>query len=307
MDGVLDGALITEFTGSVSVAFTLTLLAGLATGVGGLIALIADRSNAKFLAVSLGFSAGVMLYVSFVEILPKAQEFLAADLGDRSGAWGMVGGFFAGIAVIAVIDRLVPAPANPHEFTYDAADIHTPDHHLTQGTSAASTSGARRCPSGSSSTTTPAERALLRMGLLTALAIAIHNFPEGFATFMTALADPSLAIPIAVAIALHNIPEGIAVAVPVYQATGSRGKALGLAFASGVAEPVGALLGFALLAPLLTGTLFGLIFAAVAGIMVFISLDKLLPTAEKYGGHHLSIYGVVGGMAVMALSLVLLG
>ncbi|MDO5617211.1 MAG: zinc transporter ZupT [Kocuria sp.] len=278
------------------VAFTLTLLAGLATGVGGLIALIASRSNAKFLAVSLGFSAGVMLYVSFLEIMPKALEFLATDLGQRPGAWAMVAGFFGGIALIAVIDRLVSASANPHEFTYDAADIHPETRQAVQTQPGATTT----------TSTSTAERALLRMGLMTALAIAIHNFPEGFATFMTALADPTLAVPIAIAIALHNIPEGIAVAVPVYQATGSRTKAAGLAFLSGLAEPVGALLGFAILAPFLTGTLFGVVFAAVAGIMVFISLDKLLPTAEKYGGHHLCIYGLVAGMLVMALSLVLM-
>lgn len=303
MDGILDGVLTADFTGNVMTAFTLTLLAGLATGVGGLIALIASRSNAKFLALSLGFSAGVMLYVSFMEIMPKAQDFLTADLGQPVGTWGMVGGFFGGIGIIAVIDRLVRAPANPHEFSYDPSDIHTPDHKLTRAISTPQSSVAH--PERSNHTTS-ADRALLRMGLLTAMAIAIHNFPEGFATFMTALADPNLAIPIAVAIALHNVPEGIAVAVPVYQATGSRGKAVGLAFASGLAEPVGAVVGFILLAPLLTGTVFGITFAAVAGIMVFISLDKLLPTAERYGGHHLSIYGVVAGMAVMALSLVLL-
>lgn len=303
MDGILDGVLTADFTGNVMTAFTLTLLAGLATGVGGLIALIASRSNAKFLALSLGFSAGVMLYVSFMEIMPKAQEFLTADLGQQVGTWGMVGGFFGGVGIIAVIDRLVQSPANPHEFNYDAADIHTPDHKLTRAATVRQGSVAH--PERSNHTTS-SDRALVRMGLLTAMAIAIHNFPEGFATFMTALADPTLAIPIAAAIALHNVPEGIAVAVPVYQATGSRGKAVGLAFASGLAEPVGAVVGFILLAPLLTGTVFGVTFAAVAGIMVFISLDKLLPTAQKYGGHHLSIYGVVAGMAVMAVSLMLL-
>ncbi|KAA9395742.1 zinc transporter ZupT [Kocuria coralli] len=276
------------------IAFTLTLLAGLATGLGGLTAFMADRANARFLAISLGFSAGVMLYVSFVEILPKAHEFLAAEGGERAGAWAMVGGFFGGIAVIAVIDRLVPAHSNPHEFTHEPQDI--PRGPL----------GPARPLQPSEPVRSARDSALLRMGLLTAVAIAIHNFPEGFATFMTALADPELAIPVTVAIALHNVPEGIAVAVPVYQATGSKMKALGLAFVSGLAEPVGAVLGFAVLRPWLTDTLFGVVFAAVAGIMVFISLDKLLPTSEKYGGHHLSVYGLVAGMAVMAVSLVML-
>lgn len=285
-----------DLPGTVTVAFTLTLLAGLATGLGGLVAFVAHHTNTRFLAVSLGFSAGVMLYVSFVEIVPKAQDHLLKDLGAGPTSWGLVGGFFGGIAVIAAIDRLVPAHSNPHEFTHSTEDIHTPEGGLRPGAA-----GARPRPK-----TSVREQALLRMGLLTAVAIGIHNFPEGFATFMTGLADPTLALPIAVAIALHNIPEGIAVAVPVFQATGSRSKALVLAVVSGLAEPIGAVLGYTVLRPWLTETLFGVVFAAVAGIMVFISLDKLLPTSEKYGGHHLSVYGVVAGMAVMAVSLVLL-
>lgn len=267
-------------------ALLLTVIAGLATGLGGLAVFLTNRTNGSFLALSLGFSAGVMLYVSFVEILAEASDLLSAAWGPGRGTWGMVGGFFAGIAVIAVIDRLVPHEANPHEFTYQPADA---------------------AAVGAGSAAAPVDSRLLRTGLLTALAIAIHNFPEGFATFASALGDPSVAIAITVAIALHNIPEGIAVAVPVFQATGSRARAVGLSFLSGLAEPLGAVIGFLLLRPFLTDALFGAVLAGVAGIMVFISLDKLLPTAEKYGGHHLCVYGVVAGMAVMAVSLAMLG
>ena len=144
-----------------------------------------------------------------------------------------------------------------------------------------------------------------RMGLFSALAIAIHNFPEGLATFVGGLQDPALGMSIAVAIAIHNIPEGIAVSVPLYYATGSRQKAFGLSFLSGLSEPVGALVGYFLLFRYFNDFVFGLLFASVAGIMVFISLDELLPTAEKYGEHHVAMYGVVSGMAVMAMSLVL--
>jgi ZIP family zinc transporter len=269
-------------------ALLLTVIAGLATGLGGLAVFLTNRTNGSFLALSLGFSAGVMLYVSFVEILAEASDLLSAAWGPGRGTWGMVGGFFAGIAVIAVIDRLVPHEANPHEFTYQPADA-----------------GAAAVGAGSAAA--PVDSRLLRTGMLTALAIAIHNFPEGFATFASALGDPSVAIAITVAIALHNIPEGIAVAVPVFQATGSRARAVGLSFLSGLAEPLGAVIGFLLLRPFLTDALFGAVLAGVAGIMVFISLDKLLPTAEKYGGHHLCVYGVVAGMAVMAVSLAMLG
>lgn len=268
-----------------AVALLLTVIAGLATGLGGLAVFLTNRTNGSFLALSLGFSAGVMLYVSFVEILAEASDLLSAAWGPGRGTWGMVGGFFAGIAVIAVIDRIVPHQANPHEFAYQPGDAE-PDAGFA-------------APA--------ADSRLLRTGMLTALAIAIHNFPEGFATFAAALGDPSVAVAITVAIALHNIPEGIAVAVPVFQATGSRARAIGLSFLSGLSEPLGAVIGFLLLHPFLTDALFGASLAAVAGIMVFISLDKLLPTAEKYGGHHLCVYGIVAGMAVMAVSLAMLG
>ncbi|NLF80414.1 MAG: zinc transporter ZupT [Clostridia bacterium] len=259
-------------------AFLLTLFAGLATGIGSALALITKRTNAKFLSLALGFSAGVMIYVSFAEILVKAKDTLIAELGTRCGSWLAVGGFFFGVMVIAIIDRLIPATENPHEIhTVEEMDGHSEEH----------------------------KSKLMRMGVFTALAIAIHNFPEGLATFTAALSDPNLGIPIAVAIAIHNIPEGIAVAVPVFYATGSRKKAFSLSFLSGLAEPLGAVVGYALLYRFLNDTVFGFIFAAVAGIMVYISLDELLPSAREYGEHHIAIYGLIAGMAVMAVSLLL--
>lgn len=257
-------------------AFLLTLLAGLSTGIGSLIALLAKRTNRRFLSVSLGFSAGVMVYVSMIEIFAKAQSALTAQLGQRPGSWATVAAFFGGMLFIAVIDKLIPAEKNPHEVK------------LVEQENAA-----------------PPARKLMRMGVFTALAIAIHNFPEGLATFVSALQSPSIAIPIVVAIAIHNIPEGIAVSVPIYQATGSRRKAFCYSFLSGLAEPLGALVGYLLLLPLMSDAVFGVIFAAVAGIMVFISFDELLPAAREYGEHHLSIYGLISGMAVMAVSLLL--
>lgn len=143
------------------------------------------------------------------------------------------------------------------------------------------------------------------MGGFTALAIGIHNFPEGLATFTAAMSDPNLGIAIAVAIAIHNIPEGIAVSVPVFYATGNKKKAFTLSFLSGLSEPIGAIIGYLLLMQFMSPLVFGIVFAAVAGIMVFISIDELLPAAQEYGEHHLSIYGLVGGMGVMALSLLM--
>ena len=273
---------------NIMLAFILTLFAGLSTGVGSLIAFFAKKTNKKFLSISLGFSAGVMIYVSLIEIFQKAQTSLIGELGERWGAWATVLAFFGGIFLIAIIDKLIPEEENPHETKGVLAD------------SMASEKG-EETENGEEDKS----KHLMRMGAFTALAIAIHNFPEGLATFVSALQDPSIAIPIVVAIAIHNIPEGIAVSVPIYQATGSRKKAFLYSFASGIVEPVGAIIGWLLLLPIMNDVIYGVIFAAVAGIMIFISVDELLPAAREYGEHHLSIYGLIAGMAVMAVSLLL--
>lgn len=259
-------------------AFSLTLIAGLSTGIGSGLSLLTKKTNTKFLSVALGFSAGVMIYVSFVEIFVKAKEALVLALGNKVGTWATAGGFFFGILIIALIDKLIPEVENPHE-------LHTVEE--MDGKSEAHQSN------------------LMRMGIFTAMAIGIHNFPEGLATFTAALRDPNLGIPITFAIAIHNIPEGIAVAVPIFYATGSKRKAFKLSFLSGLSEPIGAIIGYLILYKFFNNAVFGFIFAAVAGIMVYISLDELLPSAREYGEHHLSIYGLISGMAVMALSLLL--
>jgi ZIP family zinc transporter len=261
---------------SVLFALGLTVFAGLATGVGSALAFVSKKFNPKFLSGALGFSAGVMIYVSFVEIFVKARNSLSVSFGDTKGYWITTVSFFCGIAIIAIIDKLIPSYENPHEIS----NINeTPDE--------------------------ASEKRLLRMGVFSALAIAIHNFPEGLATFMAALTDPTLGISIAVAIAIHNIPEGVAVSAPIYYATKSKKKAFYLSFASGLSEPVGALLGYFILKNVFNESTFGIIFAGVAGIMVYISLDELLPTAEEYGEHHIAIGGLIAGMVVMSLSLLM--
>ncbi|MGX8794915.1 zinc transporter ZupT [Fusibacter sp. JL298sf-3] len=254
-------------------AFGLTLFAGLSTGIGSALAFYTKQTNKKFLSAALGFSAGVMIYVSMIEIFAKAKDSLAVVYGPTKGYWVTTIAFFAGILLIGLIDKFVPNAENPHEVR-DVTEMNK-DH------------------------------ALLRMGLFSALAIAIHNFPEGLATFTGAIQDPALGLSIAVAIAIHNIPEGIAVSVPIYYATGDKKKAFMYSFLSGLSEPVGALLGYFLLMRFFTESTFGIVFALVAGIMVYISLDELLPTAEKYGEHHVAIFGLIAGMAVMALSLLM--
>ena len=264
-------------------AFTLTLIAGLSTGIGSALAFFTKKTNTSFLSIALGFSAGVMIYLSFVEIFPKSMESLSETMSESNAFLFATIAFFVGILITALIDRLVPDLANPHEIR-DVAELEEREEEDIVAKS----------------------KSLMRMGVFTAIAITLHNFPEGIATFLAALENPALGISIAVAVAIHNIPEGIAVSMPIYYATGSRKKAFVYSFLSGLAEPLGAIVGFFILSSFMNEMTFGLVFAAVGGIMVYIALDELLPTAEKYGAHHKVIYGLLAGMAVMAFSLIIL-
>jgi ZIP family zinc transporter len=258
-----------HFSGDIWLALLLTTIAGLSTGIGSAIAYFIKRPKMSYLCFSLGLSAGVMLYVSFVELLPGAF----ATVGEIVGLYA----FFAGIVVIGVIDLAVPEAENPHAF--------------------------KGVPHKKDSKT---NKALLRVGLLTALAVGIHNFPEGLATFGTALADVRLGILITFAIAIHNIPEGISVSMPIYYATGDKKKAFFYSFLSGIAEPIAALIGLLILFPFLSDGVIAFILAFVAGIMVYISVDELLPVAHKYNTGHCAIVGIVLGMLIMAISLLML-
>jgi len=266
-------------------AFTVTLFAGLATGIGSTLAFLTKTTNKSFFAISMGFSAGVMIYLSFAEILPKATDYIAEGGNELQAAAIAAAALIGGMVLMAIIDALVPSGANPHENTRVEllGEAQTPLEGI----------GVE-------------QQRLLKMGVFVALAIAIHNFPEGLATFLLVLDDPQIGIALAVAVALHNIPEGIAVSVPIYYATKSKLKAFRLSFLSGLAEPAGAVIGYLILAPYLNDFLLGVIFAMVAGVMVFLAIDTLLPTAKNSARGHLTVYGVIAGMAVMALSLVLL-
>ncbi|MBR2128904.1 MAG: zinc transporter ZupT [Bacteroidales bacterium] len=271
-------------------ALLLTLIAGAATGIGGALVLFKKKLSSNFLAGALGLSAGVMIFISLAELFPEAQAEIAATGSVRHGEALVLAAFFIGMGIITLIDFLIPEYENPHEASG-----------LSLGSKTAAVDVLEHTGS----------EALKRLGLMSALAIAIHNFPEGIATFIGALNDPQMGAGITFAIAIHNIPEGIAVAIPIYYATKSKGKALLYATLSGLSEVIGALLCLAITAISgieLTGdsVAFPLILAAVAGIMIYISLDELLPTAEKYGKHHIAIAGVVGGMAIMGISLLII-
>jgi ZIP family zinc transporter len=279
-------------------ALGLTVFAGMATGFGSLIAFMAKRTDFRFLSIATGFSAGVMLYVAFVEIFFKGAEVLTEAFGDYWGHWINTGGFFAGMLMIGLIDALIPAAENPHEVHSEdetrairketEPEVYIREHGLEN-------------------------KKLMRMGLFTALAITIHNFPEGIATFLAALEDPALGVAIAIAVALHNIPEGISVSVPIYYATGSRLKAFWYSVLSGLAEPLGAIIAYFGILMFFGGRdgvvppeVMGFLFSGVAGTMVYISLDELLPASRAYGKGHDSLIGLVAGMVVMALSLLLM-
>ena len=241
----------------------LTFLAGISTGFGSLLSLCIREYKKHYLQFSLGLSAGVMVYVSFAELLASAIAaigFLGANLA-----------FFSGVLLIMVLDFLIP-----HEYI---------EEHIKGG---------------------PEDRKLMTAGMLTTIGIAIHNFPEGIAVFMSSISDVKLGIALAFAIAVHNIPEGIAIAMPIFYATKSRKKAFWYSLLSGIAEPVGALIGIAILMPFLTATILSLSLAFVAGIMVFISFDELLPLSYEGDGSHIAIFGILIGMLIMALSLFLL-
>ena len=272
-------------------ALLLTLIAGAATGIGGALVLFKKKLSSNFLAGALGVSAGVMIFISLTELFPEAQAEIASIGSLKYGESLVLLAFFAGMGIITLIDFLIPEYENPHEASGLSLDAKTAAVGVLEQTGN--------------------EKALQRLGIMSALAIAVHNFPEGIASFIGALNDPQMGAGITFAIAIHNIPEGIAVAIPIYYATKSKGKALLYATLSGLSEVLGALLCLAVTALFgveITGggPVFPLILAAVAGIMIYISLDELLPTAEKYGKHHIAIAGVVGGMAIMGVSLLLL-
>lgn len=274
-------------TSNVGYAFLLTAFAGLSTGIGSLIAYFFKKPKMSFLSVGLGLSAGVMTYVSFVELLPEGIHGLSIPYGADKGEMLGVIIFFLGIAFIMLIDFLIPEAENPHHpVNVETNEIVSTKHDNMNGSNM--------------------NNELMKTGLLTAVAIGIHNFPEGLAAFGTALSDINLGIVIAIAVAIHNIPEGISVSLPIYFATGNKKKAFWWSFLSGFAEPLGAFVGYLILIPFLNNALIGGLLCFISGIMVYISLDEILPTAHHYGHGHEVVIGVIIGMGIMALSLLLL-
>ena len=281
------------------IAMLLTLFAGFSTAIGSIIAFFSRKDDLRVLSLGLGFSAGVMIYISFMEILPTALKDFKNYYNSHWAELLGLACFFGGILISLLIDKLIPEDVNPHEPKEDLSEL-------------------KICPLPQKGQNPPKfhpgeklhqinTKALKRTGIFTALAIAIHNFPEGFATFISSLDNLTLGIAIAIAVAIHNIPEGLAVSLPIYHATGDKKKAFIYSALSGLAEPLGAFVGALILLPFIGDLTLAISFAVIAGIMVFISLDELLPAAKTYDKAHDSLYGLIVGMAIMALSLNLLG
>ncbi|EAK6249810.1 zinc transporter ZupT [Campylobacter jejuni] len=281
------------------IAMLLTLFAGFSTAIGSIIAFFSRKDDLRVLSLGLGFSAGVMIYISFMEILPTALKDFKNHYDSHWAELLGLACFFGGILISLLIDKLIPEDVNPHEPKEDLSEL-------------------KICPLPQKGQNPPKfhpgeklhqinTKALKHTGIFTALAIAIHNFPEGFATFISSLDNLTLGIAIAIAVAIHNIPEGLAVSLPIYHATGDKKKAFIYSALSGFAEPLGAFVGALILLPFIGDLTLAISFAVIAGIMVFISLDELLPAAKTYDKAHDSLYGLILGMAIMALSLNLLG
>lgn len=251
---------------SIILAFFLTTLAGLSTVLGAFLAFLVKTTCTKFLSFGLGLSAGVMIYLSFFELLKESNHLLTGDLNQNYSGLVMIM-FLVGLGITGTIDM----------FTHSRLE----------------TNCGTQCKNG---------QLLLKTGMFTAVIIAVHNFPEGIATFTTANTDMVFGLAMTIAIAIHNIPEGFCIALPIYYATKSKKKGILYALYAGLAEPVGALLTYLFLLPYINDRILGIMLAIVAGIMVYISFDELLPTAKKYGGH-VSLLGLVCGMFLIAFSL----
>ena len=269
------------------IALLLSTIAGLSTVIGGLVTFFIKKNSLKFLSFGLGLSAGVMLFVSLVDIYPEATEMIKNQLGE-SFIWLTTLFFGLGILIAILIDYFIPDHIQTQMFTkqiganeqcVDSTDcVENEDAIISIGK-------------------------IKRAGLITAIVVALHNLPEGLATFFLASQDIMLGISIVVAIAIHNIPEGMEISIPVYQATHSKRKAFLYSFLSGMAEPIGGIFGFVLIKTLFPNLCIGVLFALVAGIMTYISL---LPLSKDYDTGHYSISGVVLGLLLMSILLIFL-
>ncbi len=269
---------------NITQSFTLTLLVGLTMGLGSLLSFFVAEKYKSFFSMSLSFSAGIMIYVSFMEILPEGLHLIEEYMGEGY-VWVALIWFFFGMFLTAVIEKFVHTFAGRFHSHKDNNKHNSHRHHAHEHE----------------------DSHLSKLGIMSALAIGIHNVPEGLALFTSGIKDMALAYPVALAVIIHNVPLAVAISVPLVYSTGSRKKAFLYTSLVGLMQPIGAIIGYMLLANFLNDMVFGILLSLVAGIMIFVSLDELLPAAQQDVDHHLSVYGAVAGMIVMALALSFFG
>lgn len=271
-------------------ALILSTLAGLSTILGGVVTFFIKKDSLKLLSFGLGLSAGVMLFISLADLYPEAQEMIKNQMGE-SFLWLTVVSFAFGILVAVLIDYFIPDHIQENMFDKQigANEQNIDSTDCVKNENAIISIGK-----------------IKKAGITTAIVVAVHNFPEGLATFFTTTQNMTLGLGIVFAIAIHNIPEGIAISIPVYQATHSKRKAFWYSFLSGMAEPVGGVIGFILIQTLFPNICLGILFALVAGIMTYISIDTLLPMSKSYDTGHYSISGVVLGLIIMGMTMIFL-
>lgn len=374
-------------TGShVAIAFALVIGAAMSTAIGASIVFfpsLVKIASRRVLASSLSFSAGVMMYVSFIEIFQKSVgSFQNSGIDESKSHLYATICFFGGTLIMQLMDVLIRIIGGrdhhktkvnkeasnssvvnneitvvaPHcigcsddpvaelkewhrradeEIKYgsnnlqldgtiensselpvpsgeDVVDVTVDvsgkevNKNLDDDKEASAGSVSGMFADNSETYDKEEKKRLIQMGLRTALAIALHNFPEGLATFVAALEDPRVGAVFAIAIGIHNIPEGLCVSLPVYYATGNRLKGFLWGTISGFSEPFGAFIGWLILSRYMGDVVYAILFGVVAGMMVLISLKELLPTAFRYDPEDTVItHACISGMVLMALSLVL--
>lgn len=271
-------------------ALLLSAIAGLSTVLGGVVTFFIKENSLKFLSFGLGLSAGVMLFISLVDLYPEACNFIKEQMGSNF-LWLAIIFFGIGMLTAVLIDFFIPDHIQSQMFNKQigANEKHIDSTDCAQNENAVISIGK-----------------IKRAGIITAIVVAIHNLPEGLATFFTTSQNLALGLGIVFAIAIHNIPEGMAISIPVYQATHSKRRAFLYSFLSGIAEPVGGVIGFVIIKTFFPNMCLGLLFALVAGIMTYISLDTLLPLSKDYDTGHYSISGIVLGILIMGSALIVL-
>ena len=227
---------------NIEYSFFITSFAGLSTLIGALLIFFKFKNTDRVVSASLAFASGVMLTVSITDLIPSSIRGLLKIYYLFPTILIELIFIILGIVISTLINKYIP-------------DISSKEI---------------------------SNKGLFKVGLISMIAIILHNVPEGIATFMTSTKDIQLGLSLALAITLHNIPEGISISVPIYYSTKSKIKAFLYTFLSGISEPIGAVIAYLFLAPYMNDTIMSILLSIIAGIMISISMYELIPASLKY-------------------------